>query len=355
MIQNGLLCQGFNTSHVTLYRYQISLRTSGRQVSIHLMLLFICMPPPEMYRKRSFNTSHVTLYLFENQYMQSIFLFQYISCYSLSVQQQHIPDKEKSFQYISCYSLSTGKPFEKGNRISFQYISCYSLSVCRTLIHFYLYSFQYISCYSLSETDSRRSALHLWFQYISCYSLSALKTCYISFLLWFQYISCYSLSAWGICILHHNICFNTSHVTLYRWKKSKKRKRQLGFNTSHVTLYQESASIWKVFQRCFNTSHVTLYLISGNKTSEKWKFQYISCYSLSRGKNFTGEIENSFNTSHVTLYLDGTITGIPDGLVSIHLMLLFIEYFTSATTVTFSFQYISCYSLSKRCDIFIGG
>ena len=54
----------FNTSHVTLYPYQMSRAISG------------C---------RCFNTSHVTLYLEALKAMNDSPMFQYISCYSLSV------------------------------------------------------------------------------------------------------------------------------------------------------------------------------------------------------------------------------------------------------------------------------
>ena len=58
----------------------------------------------------------------------------------------------------------------------------------------------------------------------------------------------------------------------------------------------------------------------------------------------------SFNTSHVTLYLQhregsGIIT-----LVSIHLMLLFIQVFAYIVLDKIKFQYISCYSLSELAD-----
>ena len=121
------------------------------------------------------------------------------------------------------------------------------------------------------------------------------------------------------------------------------------------------------------------------------KFQYISCYSLSRWffnicnisivsihlmllfiivtspfvctftvvsihlmllfiKNLTKMIlsVHCFNTSHVTLYLAAPLATIKYCLVSIHLMLLFILYGYGRMEATTEFQYISYYSLSRK-------
>ena len=184
----------------------------------------------------------------------------------------------------------------------------------------------------------------------------------------FQYISCYSLSKTDFLRLSWDISFNTSHVTLYPrertdlWKRSNvsihlmllfiRKSVYLRcfsgcFNTSHVTLYHVdlgsgiicinvSIHLMLLFiingsvQRylliySFNTSHVTLYLIPKQKKLVALKFQYISCYSLSKPfgqrKNALALFQYiscysssktrrtdfscypSFNTSHVTLYL----------------------------------------------------
>ena len=52
----------FNTSHVTLYRITGRKRKKRKQVSIHLMLLFIFVGSMAASFIPSFNTSHVTLY-----------------------------------------------------------------------------------------------------------------------------------------------------------------------------------------------------------------------------------------------------------------------------------------------------
>ena len=139
--------------------------------------------------------------------------------------------------------------------------------------------------------------------------------------------------------------FNKSHVTLYRrdggtwtwgWcvsihlmllfisQRQPDRRLQWCFNTSHVTLYRQRTGLWIIWNVSFNTSHVTLYHIKTAKqnlwnsvsihlmllfirNAQSWseikqRFQYISCYSLSKCIRL---YESLF-------------------LVSIHLMLLFI-------------------------------
>ena len=124
----------------------------------------------------------------------------------------------------------------------------------------------------------------------------------------FQYISCYSLSGRKARITIWQGCFNTSHVTLYRCLNGEK------FD----------------FEKRFNTSHVTLYLVQLGNGNFGERFQYISCYSLSRAGSALSGGKESFNTSHITLYLK--------------LATLFID-------LTEEFQYISCYSLSSQGGI----
>ena len=81
--------QCFNTSHVTLYRQFLPKKFRILCVSIHLMLLFIDIYPNQSNNKDfSFNTSHVTLYPTWADIEVALATFQYISCYSLSVEAQ---------------------------------------------------------------------------------------------------------------------------------------------------------------------------------------------------------------------------------------------------------------------------
>ena len=86
---------------------------------------------------------------------------------------------------------------------------------------------------------------------------------------------------------------------------------------------QQPEKVWR--QECFNTSHVTLYH-KGQKVYSSWS--------------------GGFNTSHVTLYRQLAAQLHKFLLVSIHLMLLFIDWIICRELSSPRFQYISCYSLS---------
>ena len=161
-------------------------------VSIHLMLLFI-----ELLSAR----------------IWIAFVFQYISCYSLSLAKEIAEMAIDLFQYISCYSLSELAKGYEAAYILFQYISCYSLSMISS-VHLKI-----TKCFNTSHVTLYRqsiSLLHLYlkFQYISCYSLSIIETLwnvkkFVSIHLMLLFIS---LTILGIV---QHPCFNTSHVTLY--------------------------------------------------------------------------------------------------------------------------------------------
>ena len=81
----SFLLPGFNTSHVTLYRCKGPRKCPGSLVSIHLMLLFIFFSTSlanvlavSIHLMLLFITSSQNIYYQYNP-------FQYISCYSLSV------------------------------------------------------------------------------------------------------------------------------------------------------------------------------------------------------------------------------------------------------------------------------
>ena len=218
---------------------------------------------------------------------------------------------------------------------------------CRTSLLGNIKSFQYISCYSLSEQGERTASVRCRFNtsHVTLYLLSALL------------------------IVQILLRFNTSHVTLYQdMDNAGMEKDLLSFNTSHVTLYHFSyrklpfhpkvsihlmllfiwikpthpgrgrnvsihlmllfiKKLYEVRNRSgdrFNTSHVTLYPSAIIPSASFTGFQYISCYSLSAERQNGHIIHASFNTSHVTLYQVLTEIFSCKGLVSIHLMLLFI-------------------------------
>ena len=140
------------------------------------------------------------------------------------------------------------------------------------------------------------------------------------------------------------------------------------FNTSHVTLYRGRKT--QISNNTDVSIHLMLLFIAVLKEDfeQYFAFQYISCYSLSGFVQYPIFNCNSFNTSHVTLYLISRRKSLQSSSVSIHLMLLFIgdadaaqsgdedSFDTSHVTLYLVqpdfyllvdvFQYISCYSLS---------
>ena len=98
----------------------------------------------------------------------------------------------------------------------------------------------------------------------------------------------------------------------------------------------------------FNTSHVTLYQITRYLKQLIKRFQYISCYSLSRYLVLVLLSWKRFNTSHVTLYqakMEALFTNVTRFNTShVTLYLQNVDYGKMAK----GFQYISCYSLSSQ-------
>ena len=137
------------------------------------MLLFIYRHKTLWKSSCSFNTSHVTLYRIIKAFLLELLMFQYISCYSLSLFVSFCEIKQDKFQYISCYSLSCYQLSQEVRKILFQYISCYSLSR---------------SCEEVGGDEE--VSIHLMLLFIISIKFEDYK----------------------------KKGFNTSHVTLYRWK-----------------------------------------------------------------------------------------------------------------------------------------
>ena len=263
--------------------------------------------------------------LLQNDRKNRQILFQYISCYSLSIWTAKKIEAKRVFQYISCYSLSKYDFWIARYPAKFQYISCYSLSFQRDHLHFQIQRFQYISCYSLSGTTrtevspyrsfntshvtlyrhkTLEGAAFVGFQYVSCYSLSIEQKAYEDGFTVFQYISCYSLSGRGCCCTSSR--FVSIHLMLLFITMTKGVFSEFeGFNTSHVTLYRKCGSgvvyqpmvsihLMLLFIRhdldekgiAYPFQYISCYSLSGHQAINACltsAFQYISCYSLSRG------------------------------------------------------------------------
>ena len=105
----------------------------------------------------------------------------------------------------------------------------------------------------------------------------------------FQYITCYSLSTLQESSALSPLCFNTSHVTLYRCICKAQKWRYI-VSIHHMLLF------------------INISVINALSAS---KFQYITCYSLS------------------TVYR----TDCPGSVVSIHHMLLFIHFHSAKCNI----------------------
>ena len=117
------------------------------------------------------NTSHVILYPYQTDpYFTSLFIQIHLMLFFIDVK-ECVQVLGMTFKYISCYSLSVILCFHGVIQVLFKYISCYSLSMMVTELPdgsdhsntshviLYLYAptekqnvsrFKYISCYSLS-------------------------------------------------------------------------------------------------------------------------------------------------------------------------------------------------------------
>ena len=212
------------------------------------MLIACCVP--------YFNTSHVTVYLTHYQTGISITIFQYISCYCLSLLPFRLYDPVLLFQYISCYCLSS-PGFNVGLSYSrFQYISCYCLSLIgvhfqrghRISIHLMLLFI--ISGFIIPRVKCHFNTSHVTvylghrvmelikdiFQYISCYCLSLnTSSVLIPFLISIHLMLLFILLP--VCSL---LCMSriSIHLMLLFIEFGRfLNKLSDHFNTSHVTVY----------------------------------------------------------------------------------------------------------------------
>ena len=226
-------------------------------VSIHHMLLFINLQDSDNGKiQDSFNTSHVTLYLFLRVFSKLTFIVSihhmllFIYIYDMDARAQD------TFQYITCYSLSQSK------RLKTQLSTCFNTS------HVTLYRRTWIKtipeeCVSIHHmllfihTGETKKVIGKQFQYITCYSLSER----MPLVFWWKRVSIHHMLLfiwidWDLC--RNRICFNTSHVTLYPYSET-------------------------VYEYDYKFQYITCYSLSQCRKSKKKarKFQYITCYSLS--------------------------------------------------------------------------
>ena len=163
----------------------------------------------------------------------------------------------------------------------------------------------------------------------------------------FQYISCCSLSASSAGMALNRLCFNTSHVVVYRG-----HSLYLCFDL-FLFQYISCCSLSEGIQPNVPTSQSFQYI---SCCSLSWtdftfnpipvRFQYISCCSLSKQRNASVHLHLCFNTSHVVVYLNEMLKmkkQYPCFNTS-HVVVYHTSY--SKCHVSYTFQYISCCSLS---------
>ena len=133
--------------------------------------------------------------------------------YLLLSEQFHYIQHFILFQYISCYSLSIKTMVSVGIRKVSIHLMLLFIGLLQSNSEPHS-PFQYISCYSLSVTGNTYGAKDVRFNTSHVTLYHAVHRTTTGKVL-FQYISCYSLSQVTVGLVEHLFCFNTSHVTLY--------------------------------------------------------------------------------------------------------------------------------------------
>ena len=121
----------FNTSHVTVYQKDWTAKVADSTISIYLMLLFISLPQTKRLirdvfqyiscyclskkqiaisaKEMDFNTSHVTVYRYGKRCPAIVFDDFNTSHVTVYRRMFHFPNISIVFQYISCYCLSVSR------------------------------------------------------------------------------------------------------------------------------------------------------------------------------------------------------------------------------------------------------
>ena len=233
--------------------------------------------------------------------MLPIKLFQYITCYSLSLTSLCHFWRSSSFQYITCYSLSR-------NEFSWQIWKFVSIHHMLLFIRFLLYNNKISESVSIHHMllfilDAQFSmAVAELFQYITCYSLSGstvdrMYSAGVSIhhmLLFIHFLQVLYLPC--AVSIHHILLF----IIVARPESTEDEEFQ------YITCYSLS-DCWRryIYRYIVSIHHMLLFIkMVGGYYLRQYVFQYITCYSLSTLPAFSLAGFTGFNTSHVTLYLD---------------------------------------------------
>ena len=192
-----------------------------------------------------------------------------------------IPDKFAIiylFQYISCYSLSFAaivniKPFLSFNTSHVTLYRLYDSYYVR------LDEFQYISCYSLSfyftyRKEKFQVSIHLMLLFIVNRKPLIFSQIHVSIHLMLLFIRI----RLDNCVFTER--FNTSHVTLYPKENGLSCVCQW---FQYISCYSLSNQIMAAFLKTGVSIHLMLLFIeqAQSEVESTFSFQYISCYSLS--------------------------------------------------------------------------
>ena len=229
------------------------------QVSIHLMLLFICLCCLILLFDLRFNTSHVVIYLLlarlmnwerkcfntshvviyrrrknngEHEFRVSIHLMLLF----IIITERRVEGVKKVSIHLMLLFITEGRPNVSCSEV-FQYISCCYLSCTICTAWRQLRTFQYISCCYLSGVSKSSIQECMKFQYISCCYLSEFTVVLWLVAMLFQYISCCYLSMWCSVYYYHVVTFQYISCCYLSRKQPESSRTYMRFNTSHVVIY----------------------------------------------------------------------------------------------------------------------
>ena len=187
--------------------------------------------------------------------------------------------------------------------VEFQYITCYSLLLqlmpqmesqsCFNTSHVTLYLLQTTQILHMEEVSIHHMLLFITFREHTLHGCSFVSIHHMLLFICsrqdsgenvpgFQYITCYSLSNTTRRMLCRNLCFNTSHVTLYQRLKVKDSAISKQFQ--YITCYSLSEHSMEQREGLVKFQYITCYSLSLRVFSDLVRvlmFQYITCYSLS--------------------------------------------------------------------------
>ena len=206
----------FNTSHVTLYLVLVKFFQSPKQVSIHLMLLFIKLNIVECRFQSVVSIHLMLLFIMEIKNGQTIPTgFQYISCYSLSILLIALWPIRLCFNTSHVTLYLSYSPGDICNTVRFNtsHVTLYQKEKMNKLIDKISFNTSHVTLYPAAGSRPAKRflvSIHLMLLFISTPPPFTICITVVSIHLMLLFISQRFL------FLLQLPRFNTSHVTLYR-------------------------------------------------------------------------------------------------------------------------------------------